>query len=166
MPQATWRERRGPPRVGQFIPQIAKAANKKFGFTEPHILNYWPEIVGPDLAKSTSPAKLSRDSRQGHGGTLTVRVSGPLGLELQHMEPQIIDRINRYYGFLAVSHLRLVRGPQTARTANRRRKQQPRPLSQDAQKHLAESLSDIEDNKLREALKTMGEKVLRRHSPR
>ena len=110
--------RRSPPRIGRYVPKIAKAAYKKYGFSEPHILTYWTEIVGERLAKFTSPEKLSRPSSKQSAATLTIRVTGPAGLELQHREPQILEQINAYYGYRAVARLRFVRGP--AKTAPRR----------------------------------------------
>ena len=102
--------RMAPPRVGRYIPKIAKEAFKKFGFTEPHILNYWPEIVGAKLAKFAEPVKVSRVRGNDEAAVLTIRVFGPAALELQHREPQILQRINSYYGYRAVGRLRMIQG--------------------------------------------------------
>ena len=66
----------------------------------------------------------------GRGGTLHVRVgSGALALELQHLEPVVIERINTYFGYRAVERLKLVHGPLPAprgRAPRRRRRRRPR----------------------------------------
>jgi hypothetical protein len=157
--------------VGQFVPKIAKAANKKFGFSEPHILNYWPDIVGERLASYASPEKLSRPRQRdqyAQGGVLTIRVSGPLGLDIQHMEPQILERINAYYGFQAVTRLHIVRGPQSARPKRQgSRRSKPTPaLDATAQTSLEDSLADIEHEGLRAALAKLGTSILERNKRR
>jgi hypothetical protein len=40
-----------------------------------------------------------------------VRISGSLAIELQHLEPVIIDRINGYFGYGAVKRLKILQGP-------------------------------------------------------
>ena len=107
---ATRPARMTPPRVGRYVPKIAKAAFKKFGFSEPHILNYWPEIVGSKLAKFAEPVKVSRIRGNDEAAVLTIRVFGPAALEIQHREPQILQRINGYYGYRAVGRLRMIQG--------------------------------------------------------
>jgi len=102
--------RMAPPRVGRYVPKIAKVAFKKYGFAEPHILNYWTDIVGKKLAKFAEPVKLSGVRGNDEAAVLTIRVYGPAALELQHREPQIIQRINTYYGYRAVGRLRMIQG--------------------------------------------------------
>jgi len=99
-----------PPRVGRYVPKIAKVAFKKYGFAEPHILNYWTDIVGNKLAKFAEPVKMSRIRGNDEAAVLTIRVYGPAALELQHREPQILQRINIYYGYRAVGRLRIIQG--------------------------------------------------------
>lgn len=81
---------------------------KKRGFAEVRVATRWPEIVGENLAGQTLPEKLSRGR---DGGTLTLRVSGAAALELTYLTPQLIERINTYFGFRAVARLHFVQGP-------------------------------------------------------
>jgi hypothetical protein len=163
VPRATRRVRRGPPRIGQFVPKIAKEANKRFGFSEPHILNYWSDIVGERLARLASPEKLSRpNGREANspGGILTIRVSGPLGLDIQHMEPQILERINAYYGFQAVSRLHIVRGPQsTERLPRSQRRRTQEAIPEIAIENEEANLDGIEHEGLRHALAKLGASI-------
>ena len=51
-----------------------------------------------------------------HGdGVLQVRVAGPLAVELQHLAPQVLERVNTYLGYRAVTQLKLSRGVLPAR---------------------------------------------------
>lgn len=65
----------------------------------------WPAIVGPALAAVTAPERLTG----GKGGrVLTIRCSGAVALELQHLAPQLIERLEAHLGAGAVSRLRFV----------------------------------------------------------
>jgi len=105
------------PPIGARVPAITRDIFRKRGFSQSHILAHWPAIVGEALAEYCSPEKLAfpRTPNEGRGplssATLTVRVDGPIALEIRHLEPQIVERINGYYGYTAVARLKLVQGP-------------------------------------------------------
>lgn len=103
-------------KLGPELDKLTRKAFTKYGFADDHVLTRWSEIVGPQLARLTSPERLSRPQRGQHkntsgGSTLTVRVAGAAALEMQHLTPQIIDKINGFYGRPVVSRLKLVQGP-------------------------------------------------------
>ncbi|MEO0961130.1 MAG: DciA family protein [Pseudomonadota bacterium] len=99
-------------RLGTRLDGLTRKAFTKFGFADDHVLTRWQEIVGPQMARLTSPERLSRPQKGKSGGsTLTVRVAGAAALEMQHLAPQIIDKINGFYGRPMVARLKLVQGP-------------------------------------------------------
>ena len=82
------------------------------------------------------------------------------GFELQHMQPQVIERINGYFGYQAIGRIALQQGPiGTSKPA--RRKPAPPPSSEDAAA-LAAQLEDIADDELRQALDALGRGILGR----
>ncbi len=104
------------------LPKITKAILDKGGRDYATIIAEWPAIVGAALAGSSQPEKLARPARRGEahaeaptGGVLTIRVTGAAALEIQHREPQIVERINSYLGYRAVARLKLVQGVLTRR---------------------------------------------------
>ena len=76
----------------------------KQGFASVEIVTHWQEIVGDDLAKRSEPIKLIWPRRDDPAsvGTLQVRVEGAYALEIQHLQPVIIERVNRYFGWRCV----------------------------------------------------------------
>lgn len=106
-------------RVGEFVPKVMRPAFEKFGFPAAAILTEWGAIAGTELAAYTMPERLKwprRDLTQddaGHqkGATLILRVSGARALEVDHMRPRIIERINASFGYRAVSEIRLIQAP-------------------------------------------------------
>jgi protein-disulfide isomerase len=82
------------------------------GFASTDILGAWPEIVGERLSRYCQPSKLEwprRRQRDEEGrsepGTLVVRVEGVFALELQHLAPVVIQRINAHYGWACVGRI-------------------------------------------------------------
>lgn len=84
---------------------LRKAAARK-GFAETDVLLRWAEAVGSHLSAICQPVKVSYGGAI--GATLTVRVTGARAPEVEHESPRIIERINSFYGYKAISRLKLV----------------------------------------------------------
>lgn len=154
--------------IAKTLPRITGRVLGKRGFATADILGAWPGIVGQDIAAHCVPRKLDRPrpgqrrSAQAPGGTLTLRVEAGYALEIQHLEPLLLERINSYFGFRAVTRLRLLQGPgpapkpQTAPPAP--------PADPAAERALHTRLAKVADTDLRGALDRLGQAVLRRGS--
>jgi hypothetical protein len=83
-----------------------------------------------------------------------------MAVELQHLEPVIIERINSYFGYRAVARLSMIRGP----LPPRRDPAPEAPPVPDAAalESAAERAAGITDDALREALTSLGSHVLSR----
>src|SRR6185436_5894986 len=80
------------------------------GYAEAGLFTHWAEIAGASLAASSLPIKLSFPRGKRDEGTLTVRCGGSAALELQHLAPSIIERINGHFGYRAVARLKVEQG--------------------------------------------------------
>ena len=117
----------GTPHVSKVLWQVTGRAMKRRGFQDSRLIENWPAIVGEQLASMSQPVRLSRkdmrrpspsggptgagDQATNDGAVLTIRVEGAMALELQHLAPQIIDRLNGYYGHAAIGRLNIIQGP-------------------------------------------------------
>ena len=117
----------GPKTVGSFVPKLTKAAFERYGFPAAAILTDWEAIAGRDLASYTEPERLKWPKHtevaaenagvEGvhnaaePGATLVLRVDGPRAIEIAHRKTQLLERINAYFGFRAVTDLRFVQAP-------------------------------------------------------
>lgn len=108
--------------AGSFVPKIAAKAFEKFGFHTAEIMMQWPTIVGAEIAKWTQPERIrwprmpngvdgAADTEARPGGTLVLRVEPARALEIEYQGAEIIERINRYFGYRAVETLKLVQAP-------------------------------------------------------
>jgi len=154
MTQPTKSERRrgGPTKAGLLLPQAAAQAYRKHGFAESRLLTEWAAVVGDRLADVCRPEKLARD------GALTVRVSPAFALELQHLEPKVLERIAGFFGHRAVSRLKLRQG--AVETDKPEARRNPRPLDAEEDMALERQLAAVEDENLRAALDRLGRAVI------
>ena len=86
-----------------------RAAFARQGFASAELVTRWPDIVGAEIAQHAEPLKMQwprmPDGQPPEPGTLVLRVEGPAAIEIQHLAPQILERVNRFFGFAAVGRL-------------------------------------------------------------
>ncbi len=159
------RRSKSPSPIAGDIAATARAIFKARGFQQDHILRHWPEIVGLSLAEMSKPEKLvfpkqsaGVGMRRAEGATLTVRVDGPAALEFTHQEPQILERINGYYGYRAVTRIKLLQAPLPL--PPRPSKRRIAPLDPTEEAALRAEMADIQSDSLRTALETLGRRIL------
>ena len=140
------------------VPHIVKPALGKRGFVEGQLVAQWADVVGSDLARRMMPEKLTFPSGQRRDGTLRLRVAPGFALEVQHREPQILERLNTFFGYRALARLVLVQGPLPADRATMPRRH--RDLGASERAALAQRVAGIADVELRGALTRLGEAVI------
>ncbi len=121
--------------VGEFVPALMRPAFEKYGFPAAAILTDWAAIAGTELAAFTAPERLKwprKSSSDTDGGgqaaTLILRVDGPRALEVEHLRPRLIERINASFGYRAVADIRVLQAPLVRRDAPRTRPMPPQPV--------------------------------------
>lgn len=93
------------------LPKVTRTTLGRHGLAEGGLVADWGSIVGAEIAARSLPLRLAFSTGERRDGTLHVRVSGSLAIELQHLGPVIIDRINGYFGYGAVKRLKIMQGP-------------------------------------------------------
>lgn len=154
------RRKFGPTALAAALAGITDTAFRKRGFAETSIITDWPTIVGETLAAETAPQKLVFARGGTTGGVLHVRVNGAFAIELQHLMPLVIERINGYFGFAAVARIAMTQGPVAPNRRRRRGGDPPAALTEADEARLRGWLSGIEDDDLRNALAGLGRAVL------
>ena len=115
----------------------------------------WPAIVGEAVAARSWPERLRPD------GTLRVCVAGPVAVELQHLEPQILERVAAYYGYRAVTRIAYVNRAMPAPEPDRERPPPPDCDSESAAR-VESAVEAMRDRRLKAALAALGRAVLAR----
>ncbi|MFQ5765938.1 MAG: DUF721 domain-containing protein, partial [Rhodospirillales bacterium] len=151
----------GPRALAQSLSAVTRPLFGKRGFADGAILDDWRAIAGAHLARHSLPEKVSPGPKDGDGGTLHLRIeNGSIATELQHLEPLLVERINGYFGFKAVGRLKITQGPLPQ--APESPPPSTRPLAAAEEAGLAESLMDVDDPALRDALAELGRAVIGR----
>ncbi len=113
--RAQGKARHGLSHLGQSINRITNPAMRRRGFAEAAIVTRWQEIVGRPLSDHSRPFRVVFPRGQRLDGTLHLTVTGAFAPEVQHLAPQIVERINSYFGYGAVKRLELHHGRVDAR---------------------------------------------------
>ena len=145
--------RRGLAPVAAAASRVAAPILQKRGLAEARIVTDWQAIAGDLVAQRSAPERLVRGRKGETGGTLRLRVAGSWGLEFQHIAPDLMARINAYFGYPAVARIQIVQAPLPDR---RRPPARPMPLPPAAETRLAERAAKIEDPELRARVIALG----------
>lgn len=148
----------GPKAIARTVARITRRSFAKQGFAETDVITRWREIAGEELARQSVPERLRFAKGAAGGGTLHIRVDGAVALEIQHMEPVLVERINGFFGYNAVARLALTQGPLPARQGT-----PPRARAEPAAQELAEldcALATVRDEALKQALRGLGRSAL------
>lgn len=141
----------GPRAIAALLPALTRPAFRSQGAAAAHVLADWAAIVGPALATTTQPRRLA-------AGTLTIACSGPVALELQHLAPELMARVNQHLGAAPVQRLRFtqVKLPAAPAVAPVLRPSPPATRAAEA------AVRDLQAGPLRDALTSLGTAVLSR----
>ncbi|HTG38457.1 DUF721 domain-containing protein [Sphingomonas sp.] len=137
--------------VAELLPDIGGAAFRKFGFVQSSIVSRWGEIVGERYARVSSPESIRFPHGQRADGVLTLTIAGAHGPMMQHIAPEIVERVNRFFGYAAVARIVFRQGEirRPARPASR--PTTPRAVPAD----LSDSLRAIADPELKAVLEAL-----------
>lgn len=150
---------RGPRPLADIVARPLSEALQRAGFAATEVVTRWDEIVGTDLARRTAPIRIAWPRRapaaagEQEPGTLHVRVEAPFALEVQHLMPVIIDRVNAFFGWRCVAALRLSQVPLA------RRAKAPAMNAPPDEKRLAGALAQVDDPALKASLGRLGRAV-------
>ena len=161
---------RRPKPLADLLAPVLGPALAAQGFTGGDVISAWPEIVGERLAARSRPLRVEWPRRRAGQGaeprdpaTLILRVESAFALELQHLAPVVLERINAVYGWRCVGKLVLKQGP-VARAGQRRRSEPV--LSAADRNRVAEAVASVGAEPLREALSRLGCAVASDAAPR
>ena len=141
----------GPRPLGALLPRLTRPAFKRRSPAGAALMADWPEVVGPALAAVTAPKRLGN-------GTLVIACAGPVAMELAHLAPQLIGRINAHLGQVAVERLRFVQQASGAAAPPPPRPAEPAALPP----RVREAVAAVPAGELREALEKLARGVYRK----
>ncbi len=139
--------------IGVLMPEIGRTALRKYGFIQSSAVTRWAEIVGERHARVCMPEAIRFPPGEKSDGILDLVVVPAHAPFISHVTPEIIDRVNRFFGYKAVARVKLRQGqvkpPAGLRPATAPPSLRPIPVE------LGDSLRDIGDPELRKVLESL-----------
>lgn len=139
--------------IADLMPQVGRTAFRRFGFVQSSVVTRWPEIVGAHHARVSAPESIRFPAGEKSDGTLNLVVLPAHAPLIQHILPEIIERVNRFFGYRAVARVKIRQGQVQPASAESPAKAPPslRPIPME----LGDSLRDIGDPELRTVLESL-----------
>lgn len=113
--------------AASFVPRLTAKVFERYGFHSAEIMTSWETVAGADIAAVSAPERLkwprgssvasTGDSSNHDGGTkaaaatLILRVEPAHALEIEYRSGELVDRINRYFGYRAVATVKILQAP-------------------------------------------------------
>ena len=141
------------------VQKLARPLLGQHGFTQVELITHWSDIMGSELAIGVKPVKLTFPAKDRMNGTLHVRTAGgAFAMLLEHQKGRIIERVNTYFGYPAVSNLKIEQGG--VRLPHESESEPEWPLSEEELAPLLEKVNAISDDSLRQKTLEIGIKLL------
>jgi hypothetical protein len=157
VPKPYQRPRGGEARaVSDLMPEIGRAAFRRFGFVQSSVVSRWDEIVGARYAAVSAPESIRFPVGKKSEGTLELMVEGAHATMMQHVLPEIIERVNRFFGYAAVARIK-VRQSSVAKPAARQLA--AAPMLKPVPMELGDSLREIGDPELFAVLESLAKSL-------
>ncbi|MEW9855136.1 DUF721 domain-containing protein [Novosphingobium sp. M1R2S20] len=139
--------------ISDLMPEVGRTAFRRFGFVQSSVVTRWPEIVGARHARICTPESIRFPPGERHDGILQLVVVPAHAPLIQHVIPEIIERVNRFFGYNAVARIKIrqgeVKAPAPASKSKAPPSLKPVPIE------LGDSLRDIGDPELRAVLESL-----------
>ena len=156
-----------PKKIGDRISRINKNYSSKFGKIEFLILSKWTQIVGSFFADHSEPDKISRITEDFnefdepiYKNFLHVRVSPAAAVEFQHYKDTIIEKINSFFGYKAISDLRLKQNFIPEKKIGIDKTYQAE-ITEDEKELIKNEIDDIQDKELEKSIVNLGASINR-----
>ncbi|MFZ9394938.1 MAG: DUF721 domain-containing protein [Erythrobacter sp.] len=152
------RPRGGAPRsIGELMPQIGRTAFRRFGFVQSSVVTRWHEIVGPVHARVCAPEAIRFPPGEKTDGILQLVVVPAHAPLIQQVIPEIMERVNRFFGYKAVARVKLRQGE--VKPIRAEAPAAPPPSLKPIPLELGDSLRDIGDPELRAVLESLAQSL-------
>lgn len=150
--------------VSEMLPEVGGAAFRRYGFVQSSVVSRWHEIVGERYAGISAPESIRFPHGKRSQGVLNLLVEGAHAVTMQHVAPDIIERVNRFFGYPAVARVHVRQG-KVAIAQGKRRPSSAAATIGPLTAEMGDSLRSIEDPELRMCLEALARGIAEREAP-
>ena len=153
-----------PQSIGDTLRKVNRKFSSKYNRTEFIINSKWPEIAGSYFKEYSEPLNVSRvrDFENDLGeivykNYLNVSVATAAAVEFQHFKDTIIKKINTYFGYKAITDLRIHQNyiPKYTNMKHSKKKQ----IDKDDIEFVKQNVKEFQNSDLKKSLLNLGNKI-------
>ena len=152
-----------PQTIGDTVKKINKNYSNKHGKIDFVIHSNWSKIVGSYFKDYCEPTSITRtkDTENDIGepifkNYLNVSVSPAASIEFEHFKGTILEKINSYFGFKAISDLRIQQNYIIKHSIKNNTMKQKNTLSTDDINDLKSEVENLKNSDLKKSLVDLG----------
>ena len=153
-----------PKTIGETLQNFTKQFSNKYGKTEYLIFSKWPQIVGSFFADHSEPEKINRipdeENEMGektYRNFLNVKVSPAAAVEFQHFKDKIVEKINSYFGYKAITDIRLQQNFIPKKKTNIKKKNKLNNISSNI---FNKEINNLKNKNLEKSLEKLGQSII------
>ena len=157
-----------PKKIGETLSRVNKNHTNKYGKIEFLILSKWTQIVGTFFADHSEPDKISRMTDDFNEfdepifkNFLHVKVSPAAAVEFQHYKDTIIEKINSFFGYKAISDLRLQQNFIPEKKNDIKVNALEQTISEEEKESIKNEIDIIHDKELEKSIVNLGASIKR-----
>lgn len=132
----------------------------KQGLMEMKLLTSWKNIVGDELSQYSMPERISFKKDMRTDGTLHLFVlSGAFAIEIGHKSPIILEKINTFFGYNAISQIKITQNESAFFDINDTKfedNKDKKLVSSEQQNYIKQITEDIKNPELKKRLISLG----------
>jgi len=148
--------------IGELTPLIGRTAFRRFGFIQSSVVTRWVEIVGPTHARVCAPEAIRFPPGKKSEGILQLVVVPANAPLIEQLSEEIIERVNRFFGYKAVARIKLRQGE--VKPPHVQKATKPPPSLRPIPIELGDSLRDIGDPELKAVLESLAQSLSRKEN--
>lgn len=146
--------------VAEALTGALDPALKRRGFASRDIITFWNAMAPAPYDKVAIPDKLvwPRGERSAEGATLHLRCASSHALGLAHEGGKVAAAVNRYFGYVLVSQVRL--SPEPFRPHSASPDNAGDKVTPAARAKVGSAIDKVEDEGIKEALRLLGHGIM------
>ena len=149
--------------IGALSIKAAAAAMDRRGFASGQVISHWSAIVGEELAGFAAPLEVKFPRQRNDHATLVLQVASGAAATMLHLKtPMMLERINAFLGYNAVSRIEAHQGPLPKRKQRRVATRAPAALPSGDTERIQQATKSVASDSVRGALERLGVSVARR----
>lgn len=144
-----------PNRLGLYTQKIVKPVFKARGLVEGKIVIHWDQIVGEKISSLSLAEKITFPRGKRSDGTLHLCVTSSGALFCHYAQDLILEQVNTYFGYKAVSKLRLTHGLEKSKVKKSWPIKDSPLLTEEQKVWVRKTVQDVKDQDLKVCLEKL-----------